>query len=115
MIRRPPRSTLFPYTTLFRSSGNTAVTVNNPVTSVAVTGPSASVVVGSMLPLAAIATYFDGSSQDVTSQAAWSSSSTANATISTLGVGDGVSAISSVTITAGVCAAAQPPAIVLVV
>src|ERR1035441_3073614 len=24
MIRRPPRSTLFPYTTLFRSSGNTA-------------------------------------------------------------------------------------------
>src|SRR5947209_11545398 len=25
MIRRPPRSTLFPYTTLFRSSGKTAV------------------------------------------------------------------------------------------
>src|SRR2546429_3674791 len=24
MIRRPPRSTLFPYTTLFRSTGNTA-------------------------------------------------------------------------------------------
>src|SRR5260221_4616493 len=24
MIRRPPRSTLFPYTTLFRSEGNTA-------------------------------------------------------------------------------------------
>src|SRR5256886_14641313 len=24
MIRRPPRSTLFPYTTLFRSSGDTA-------------------------------------------------------------------------------------------
>src|SRR3712207_7376685 len=24
MIRRPPRSTLFPYTTLFRSSGTTA-------------------------------------------------------------------------------------------
>src|SRR5256885_3016486 len=24
MIRRPPRSTLFPYTTLFRSSGNVA-------------------------------------------------------------------------------------------
>src|SRR3712207_6947753 len=24
MIRRPPRSTLFPYTTLFRSSGNAA-------------------------------------------------------------------------------------------
>src|SRR2546422_8466707 len=26
MIRRPPRSTLFPYTTLFRSSSNTAST-----------------------------------------------------------------------------------------
>src|SRR2546430_10070082 len=25
MIRRPPRSTLFPYTTLFRSSGNETV------------------------------------------------------------------------------------------
>src|SRR2546422_8131449 len=25
MIRRPPRSTLFPYTTLFRSNGNAAV------------------------------------------------------------------------------------------
>src|SRR2546429_7096913 len=25
MIRRPPRSTLFPYTTLFRSAGNGAV------------------------------------------------------------------------------------------
>src|SRR5688572_32715509 len=25
MIRRPPRSTLFPYTTLFRSSGRSAV------------------------------------------------------------------------------------------
>src|SRR3712207_8302161 len=27
MIRRPPRSTLFPYTTLFRSSGLDALTV----------------------------------------------------------------------------------------
>src|SRR3712207_8574758 len=25
MIRRPPRSTLFPYTTLFRSEGNTSI------------------------------------------------------------------------------------------
>src|SRR2546429_9973704 len=29
MIRRPPRSTLFPYTTLFRS--NTAVTITDPM------------------------------------------------------------------------------------
>src|SRR3712207_7673690 len=28
MIRRPPRSTLFPYTTLFRSRGNSAVRVD---------------------------------------------------------------------------------------
>src|SRR3712207_7013065 len=28
MIRRPPRSTLFPYTTLFRSNGTTLWTVN---------------------------------------------------------------------------------------
>src|SRR3712207_8688625 len=30
MIRRPPRSTLFPYTTLFRSSGITPLTVIAP-------------------------------------------------------------------------------------
>src|SRR5438309_4018649 len=28
MIRRPPRSTLFPYTTLFRSNGRRAATIN---------------------------------------------------------------------------------------
>src|ERR1035437_3921508 len=28
MIRRPPRSTLFPYTTLFRSSTDTTITVS---------------------------------------------------------------------------------------
>src|SRR3712207_8414727 len=31
MIRRPPRSTLFPYTTLFRSAVRVAVTVPVPV------------------------------------------------------------------------------------
>src|SRR2546425_7552034 len=30
MIRRPPRSTLFPYTTLFRSPENAAVEVAHP-------------------------------------------------------------------------------------
>src|SRR5256885_9490580 len=30
MIRRPPRSTLFPYTTLFRSSGRTALEAFEP-------------------------------------------------------------------------------------
>src|SRR5256885_9912897 len=31
MIRRPPRSTLFPYTTLFRSSGPAAVTPGSTI------------------------------------------------------------------------------------
>src|SRR3712207_7195242 len=31
MIRRPPRSTLFPYTTLFRSSGRTCGTSRHPI------------------------------------------------------------------------------------
>src|SRR5256885_12819430 len=30
MIRRPPRSTLFPYTTLFRSPGRTATVIPRP-------------------------------------------------------------------------------------
>src|SRR2546426_3486865 len=30
MIRRPPRSTLFPYTTLFRSATTTATSSNSP-------------------------------------------------------------------------------------
>src|SRR5204863_2937778 len=33
MIRRPPRSTLFPYTTLFRSTFNTRTPVFAPTTS----------------------------------------------------------------------------------
>src|SRR3712207_8660303 len=31
MIRRPPRSTLFPYTTLFRSAGGLATIVTGPL------------------------------------------------------------------------------------
>src|ERR671918_249230 len=42
MIRRPPRSTLFPYTTLFRSSCRAALRVNvNPSTRSGVTIPLA--------------------------------------------------------------------------
>src|SRR5260221_1290074 len=37
MIRRPPRSTLFPYTTLFRSTGLLAITA---LRSSGVTGPT---------------------------------------------------------------------------
>src|SRR3712207_8087428 len=32
MIRRPPRSTLFPYTTLFRSEGDVIIEDNSPMT-----------------------------------------------------------------------------------
>src|SRR5260370_14892317 len=43
MIRRPPRSTLFPYTTLFRSNANAAalkcVARRSPATSVAKSDP----------------------------------------------------------------------------
>src|SRR2546430_3767945 len=45
MIRRPPRSTLFPYTTLFRSQGGTLLalaTVTTSGTSAALTLPPAS-------------------------------------------------------------------------
>src|SRR5690554_7637254 len=38
MIRRPPRSTLFPYTTLFRSGGRWRVTTQRGLTAVAVQG-----------------------------------------------------------------------------
>src|SRR3989475_9543118 len=41
MIRRPPRSTLFPYTTLFRSTanGSAASTPTEPVHEAAAAGP----------------------------------------------------------------------------
>src|SRR3712207_8448789 len=35
MIRRPPRSTLFPYTTLFRSKGNDQVRLDSTVLALA--------------------------------------------------------------------------------
>src|SRR3712207_7480336 len=42
MIRRPPRSTLFPYTTLFRSTGvAVSVTGSSAPAAVSVTGSSA--------------------------------------------------------------------------
>src|SRR3712207_8964317 len=40
MIRRPPRSTLFPYTTLFRSLGDFRVSGDLAVPSVAEAGPA---------------------------------------------------------------------------
>src|SRR3712207_8614684 len=39
MIRRPPRSTLFPYTTLFRSTLGVLVAANGPMTVLGITDP----------------------------------------------------------------------------
>src|SRR3712207_7006370 len=46
MIRRPPRSTLFPYTTLFRSEGNEAVETLGGKSSGSVSAKTDLVVVG---------------------------------------------------------------------
>src|SRR5260370_5805341 len=40
MIRRPPRSTLFPYTTLFRSHGLQATTLHSPTSALVPPRPS---------------------------------------------------------------------------
>src|SRR3712207_8856105 len=53
MIRRPPRSTLVPYTTLFRSTGDGAAAARGSVVGVAVAPPAAPrhVLVGGVDPL----------------------------------------------------------------
>src|SRR3712207_7451982 len=43
MIRRPPRSTLFPYTTLFRSARTGAITLGSPPNSPLVRDPGPAV------------------------------------------------------------------------
>src|SRR2546421_12622351 len=74
MIRRPPRSTLFPYTTLFRS----------PVASVTVTPSSASGQVGQTVQLTA--TPRDASGNPLSGRAVtWSSSDTTVATVTRTG------------------------------
>src|SRR3989454_6168689 len=53
MIRRPPRSTLFPYTTLFRSYGNTVVenAFRNAVAILRRAGKRTTLAVGARRPL----------------------------------------------------------------
>ena len=67
--------------------------------SISVTPPSPSIWVGSTQQYAAIGTYSDGSTQNLTGSATWSSSNTAVATINGAGLATGVAAGSS-TITA---------------
>lgn len=64
-------------------TGSTTLTVSDAVlTSIAVTPVAPAVAAGTKLQLAAIGTYSDNSTQDITSLASWTSSSTALATVS---------------------------------
>ncbi len=83
-------------------SGSTSVTIGNSgatVTALSVTAPLTSFGKGSFLPLDAIATYSDSSTQNVTTQVAWTSSDKTIATVSTIGVAHGEGIAPSVTIT----------------
>lgn len=80
-------------------SGDSNLSIIGP-TGVTVTAPASSVDEGQFLPLTATATYSDSSTQDVTTQATWTSSDNTLATVSTLGVVQGLSTASAVTITA---------------
>jgi hypothetical protein len=75
-------------------TGSTTLTVQTPPTlvSIAVTPLNATNLVGGTQQYAATGTYSDSSTQNVTSQAAWSSSKTTVATISASGLATGVSA-----------------------
>src|SRR5262249_53092537 len=64
-------------------TGSTSVTVTAAVVvSLAIEPPGPSLASGTTLPLAAIATYSDASTQDVTGQVAWGSSDATVATVS---------------------------------
>jgi len=71
--------------------GSTPLTVTPPVlVSIVVTPVNVGILVGNTQQYSAVGTYSDGSTQDVTSSAAWSSSNAAAATISAAGMATGV-------------------------
>ncbi len=73
--------------------GSNTVVPNNPaktLSSVAVTPSNPSIAVDTTQQFAAMATYSDGSTANVTTTASWSSSNTAVATINSAGVATGV-------------------------
>ncbi|HLJ76566.1 MAG TPA: Ig-like domain-containing protein [Acidobacteriaceae bacterium] len=83
-------------------AGNLSVTVTAPVlASIRVNPSSFSIAAGQTKQLAASGVYTDGSVQDVTSQATWSSSATNVVTVSATGLATGVSQ-GTATITAAV-------------
>src|SRR5256885_10674864 len=89
MIRRPPRSTLFPYTTLFRSI---------PVATVSVSPATGSIQQGQTVQLTA--TLKDANGNTLSGRVVtWSSSNTSVATVSGSGLVSGVT-IGSATISA---------------
>jgi uncharacterized protein DUF4082/Big-like domain-containing protein len=83
------------------------------LSSIAVTPTSPSIPAGATQQLTAIGTYGDSSTQDITSQVSWASSSTTTATISPGGLATGVAAGSS-NVTASLSGIASP-AVVLTV
>jgi hypothetical protein len=83
-------------------TGSTVLTVTAPVVtlrSIAVTPASASITAGATQQFTATGTFSDNSTQNVTSQVIWSSSTTAVATVSAAGLATGVAA-GTATITA---------------
>jgi len=81
-------------------SGSTTLTVGPPqLVSISVTPSSAQVAAGQTQQFTATGTYTDGSMQNITNSAAWSSSNTAVATVSNAGLATGV-AQGNATITA---------------
>jgi uncharacterized protein YjdB len=72
-------------------SSSTTITVSSAaLVSIAITPGSAAISVGTTQQFAATGTYTDGSTQDLTSEANWSSSSTAVATIAAGGLATGL-------------------------
>lgn len=81
-------------------NGSMAVTIDAaPLTSIAVTGSSSSLLLGATLQLKATGTYSDSTTQDLTATVTWSSADTTVATVSNGGLVTGVKA-GPVTITA---------------
>lgn len=82
-------------------SGQITISVGSSasVTNLSVTAPYSSTPMGLFLPLTAIATYSNSSTQDVTNQTTWSSSDPTLATINTLGVVHGTAVAPNLTMT----------------
>ena len=104
--------------TLGTVSGNTALTVQTALTSIAVTPTNPTIQTSATQQFTATGTYSNNSTQDITSEVTWASSNTAVATmngagLATAGTGTGTTTISATSGTVSgntsVQAPAQPP------